>query len=139
MLNAIGYSISDQAQVDVVPWHATSLEYRDLVGDVIVDLLEVHHTTVVVVLTWENGSSEVRGVTVGERASRICVKWNHYKRGVGGLLRMGVPSSEAEVQTPNAGTVTVNNEKFLMMGPNLDGIYRTNMIGVALTTEWVRE
>lgn len=71
MLDAVRHCLSDETQMDVVPRHATSLEDGDLVRDVIVYLLEIHHTTIVVILTWEDCATEVRWVTVGERTMEI--------------------------------------------------------------------
>lgn len=68
MLDNIHHRVSHDAHMHVVPRHPTCLKNRNLVGDEVINLLEVHDATVVVVLSWEERASEIGRVTVCERA-----------------------------------------------------------------------
>lgn len=64
MLNYIQNRRTRQGKMDVMPRHTGGFKDADLVRDEVVDLLEVHNPTVVVILSWEKGASKVRGVAV---------------------------------------------------------------------------
>lgn len=95
----------------VVPRHPTCLKNRNLVGDEVINLLEVHDATVVVVLSWEERASEIGGVTVCERAfmrDHDEHLWRlQHMRALENVLIMGVPSTEAHVQTTYTRSVII--------------------------------
>lgn len=68
MLDHVQNRRTRQGEMNVVPWHASRFKDADLVRHKVIDLLEVHDSTVVVILTWEECASKVCGVAVGEWA-----------------------------------------------------------------------
>ena len=74
VLNTIHHSFSHKAHMDIVPRHTTGFEDGYLVGDVVVDLLEIHDSTVVVILAWEESLGEVRWVAIRDWARSIGVR-----------------------------------------------------------------
>jgi hypothetical protein len=51
-----------------MPWHSATLEDRDSVARIEIDLLEVLDTRVVVILSWEERLAEISWVDVSEGA-----------------------------------------------------------------------
>ena len=87
-----------------MPRHASAVQNAQSVADEVVYVLEVHDPRVVVILTGEKCLREVRRVHIGER------------------VRMRVPSSEAEIKSTDASIVVVDNDDFLVVRPEFDGI-----------------
>ena len=88
-----------------MPWHPRTLQNADRAANKLVNLLEVHDPRIIVVLPGEEGLGEVRGVCIGER------------------MGVRVPATEAEIEATNAGAVVVDDDYFLVMGPEFDVIW----------------
>ena len=64
MLNDIQYDRSHECHVHIMPWHTPSLEDGDSVRGIVIHVLEVHYSSVVVILAWEECKTEVGGMGV---------------------------------------------------------------------------
>jgi hypothetical protein len=89
----------------VLPWHARRFQHRNSLAHVIAHVLEVRDARIVVILAGKEGAREICRVCVGE-----------------GVI-LGVPTAKANVKTPNAPAMIIDNNDFLVVRPNLDIIY----------------
>jgi hypothetical protein len=88
-----------------MPRHPRTLQTRQrCIASILIDVLEIHNPSIVVVLPGEKGVCELRGVYVGKR------------------VRVGVPAAKAEVEPANAGEVLVDYDDFFVVGPEFDTI-----------------
>jgi hypothetical protein len=83
----------------IVPWHASIISLAQLVALPILDVLEIHDTVVVEVLSRENFVLDTGGVSIGQ--------W---------MLHL-IPTTEAKIQTSDEGQIEVDDDKLLMMRP----------------------
>ena len=86
----------------VLPWHAGRFQHRNSLAHVIAHVLEVQDARVVVILAGKEGAREICGVGVGK-----------------GVI-LGVPTAKANVKTPNAPAMIIDDNDFLVVRPNLD-------------------
>lgn len=63
----------EKLNAHIFPRHSGLLQYRKLVCQVVIDMLEVRVSSVVVVLTREERFGEFRRVNVSERAVKLMV------------------------------------------------------------------
>jgi hypothetical protein len=85
----------------IMPRHTSALQDGNLGAGIVIHIMEVHDTSVVVILSWEKCLREVGGVNVGK-----------------GVV-MSVPATEAEIESTNGGIMIVHHD-------NLAGITSNN-------------
>ena len=88
-----------------MPRHPCCLKYTDSISYKLINMLEIQYTRVIVILSWKECLGEIGGVCVG--------KW----------VIVSVPASEAEVKSTDASIVVVDNDDFLVVRPEFDGIW----------------
>lgn len=97
MLGNVVDTVTHQTHGHVVPGHPTELGFADFVGLPIAHTLEVHDPVIVEFLTGEDLVPQVGRVDIGQ-----------------GVL-VGVPSTEAEIDTSDESEGIVNDDEFLVM------------------------
>lgn len=75
-----------------MPRHSAAVQNRQRVAGIVVHILEIHDTSIIIILPWEQGAREVGGV--------------HVREGVG----MSIPPPKAKVEPANTGVVVVNDD-----------------------------
>ena len=103
VLDDIPHGFACETKVDVMPWHPTDFQYRDLVRHIIIDLLEIHDSTykasawanvilksngpktltIVVILSREQDSREIRRMTVCHRTG-----WKRSRKRIAGIKKV---------------------------------------------------
>lgn len=73
-------------------------------------ILEVRDAGVVIVLAWKEGAREVCRVCIGKR------------------VILGIPTTKTNVKATNTRAMIVDNDDFLVVGPELDIIYQINAL-----------
>lgn len=116
MLNDIQNDWTDKSHVDIVPRHTSAFKSAYGVACEFSNFLEVRNTGVVVVLPSEERTREFHGMDVRQ-----------------GMV-VGIPSSEAQVQATNSSKVVVDNNDLFVVGPELDAVLGTDVVGVAKTS-----
>jgi hypothetical protein len=101
----------------VMPRHPRIFRHTQLVANEIINFLEVHNSRIIVILTWEEGTTELGGMYIRER------------------MHLGIPSAKAEVQTTDASMVIVNHHHLLVMGPELYTIFGPNVVRMTHTSD----
>lgn len=89
-----------------MPRHTSRVEYTDAVVRVLLDFLEVKHTSIIIILAREQRLGKVSRMNVCER------------------VVMRVPSTEAQIKTTNARSVLVYNHNLFVVRPKLHIVYR---------------
>ena len=88
----------------IMPGHSGCFQDRDGTPNVILDVLEVHHASVIVILSREQRPLETGGVDVG--------KW----------VVVRVPATITEIKTTDGSDVIVHDNNLLVVGPKLNRI-----------------
>lgn len=87
-----------------MPGHSRCFQNRDGTSNVFLNILKVHHASIVVILSDEQGLFETGGVNVGER------------------VIVSVPATETKVNATNGSKVVVYDHDLFVMRPKLNGI-----------------
>jgi hypothetical protein len=87
-----------------MPWHTRRLKWRKGVAGILINFMEVHNTSIVVVLAGEEGLIEFSGVNISQR------------------MVVSIPSPEAKIQATDSRKVIVNNDDLLVVRPELDAV-----------------
>jgi hypothetical protein len=88
----------------IMPWHTRRLKWRKGVAGILVNFMEVHDTSIVVVLAREECLIELSGVNISQR------------------VVVSIPSPEAKIQATDSRKVIVNNDDLLVVGPELNAV-----------------
>jgi hypothetical protein len=106
-----------EGNADVGPSHSAVELAVELVVLPVLHVLEVHDTSVVVVLPGEDDLIQI---------SRVCV---------GDAVLVRVPSPITEIQTSHEGDVAINQTQFFVMGPVQDvAVYKIESADIGM--EW---
>lgn len=107
---------SDETHADVVPWHATEVGLTQLVVLPVINTLEIHNTVIVEVLTWPGFILRTCWVNICQR------------------MLLGIPSTEASVETTNKGKIVVNDDELFVMCPvkcHVSGVLKNVVVGMS--------
>lgn len=88
-----------------MPRHSWCFQDRDGATDIILDIHEVHYTSIIVILPNEQRFLEAGGMDVS--------KW----------VVVGIPATETEVDAPDSGEVVVYDHNLFMVRPKLNRVY----------------
>lgn len=83
----------------IMPWHASIVSFAQFVALPVLDVLEVHDSVVVKVLSGEDLILDTRRMGISQ--------W---------MLPL-IPATEAKIQTSDEGKIEVNDDKLFMMRP----------------------
>jgi hypothetical protein len=75
-----------------MPRHAGALQDGELVTGIVIHIMEIHDTSIVVILSWEERLREVSEVDVGKR------------------VIMSVPATETEIESTNRSIMIVHHD-----------------------------
>jgi hypothetical protein len=88
-----------------VPGHSRCFQDRDSASNIILDILEVHHTSVIVILPREQRPLEAGGVNISKRVV-VCV-----------------PATKTEIDATDGSDVIIHDHDLFVVGPKLNRIY----------------
>lgn len=87
-----------------MPRHSWRFQDRDGTSDIILDILEVHHTSIIVILSNKQRLLETGGMYVRKR------------------VVVSIPATETEIDPANGSEVIVHDHNFFVVRPKLDGV-----------------
>lgn len=85
-----------------MPGHSGRFQDRDGASDIILDIFEVHHTSVIVILSREQRPLETSGVNVRKRV----------------VVR--IPATVTEINTADGGDAVIHDHDLFVVGPKLN-------------------
>lgn len=88
----------------IMPRHSRRFQDRDSTSNIILDILEVHYTSIIVILPNEQRVLKPSGVYVSKR------------------VVMGIPAAETEIDTADSGEVVVYDYDLFVVRPKLNRI-----------------
>ena len=88
-----------------MPGHSGCVQDRDGASNIVFDILEVHDTGIVVVLSREQRPLETGGVNISK----------------GVVVR--IPTAVTEIDTTDGGDVVIHDHDLFVVGPELNRIY----------------
>lgn len=87
-----------------MPGHSGCFQDRDSASNIILNILEVHHTSIVVILSGEQGPLETSGVNVSER------------------MVVRIPTTVTEIDTTDGSDTVIHNYDLFVVRPKLNRI-----------------
>lgn len=87
-----------------MPRHTRTLEHRERIARIIINLLEIHNPSIIIILPREQRKVEIGWMNVSQR------------------MVVRIPSSKAEIETTNRSPMVIDNNNLLMMRPVADAV-----------------
>ena len=106
----------DPDQTHIMPRHSRRFQDRDSAPSIVLNILEVHYTSIIVILSNEQRLLETSRVYVSKR------------------MVVGVPATETEIDTADSSEVVVHDHDLFVVRPKLNGI--CGRYSTKRTSEW---